>query len=135
MCESVVADHPGLRVCGIEQELGERSWTIDTIEALRQQNPDTEFSWVIGSDLLGELHLWSRWEELRGLIRFVVLGRGTATDGSALPEGGSFLVRDFHLPDISSTEIRDLLHAGGDVRHLVPQATFQYLQDHPDLYR
>ena len=108
---------------------------IDTIEALRQHNPDTEFSWVIGSDLLDELHLWSRWEELRGLVRFVVLGRGTTTDRSALPEGGSFLVRDFHLPDISSTEVRELLHAGGDVRHLVAKATFQYLQDHPDLYR
>jgi len=135
MCEAVVAGCPRIGVDTVEKELGERSWTIDTICALREKNPEMEFSWIIGSDLLGELHLWSRWEELREIVRFVVLGRGSATAEADLPEGGSFLLRDFHLPDVSSSEVRSLLREGRDVRHLVPAAVADYLEEHPGLYR
>ncbi len=134
MCEAVVSEHPNLHVNRVEEELGEKSWTIDTITALRRQHPGVEFSWVIGSDLLAELPLWSRWEELRTMVRFVVLGRGEERE-TQLPAGGSFLVRDFHLPDISSTTVRDLLRAGRSAAHLVPAATASYLGEHPELYR
>lgn len=135
MCEAVVTNRPGLRVDSVEADLGERSWTIDTIAALRERNPGVEFSWIIGSDLLPELPQWSRWEELRELVRFVVLGRGSPASAAELPEGGSFLVRDFHLPDISSSVVRELLAAGEDVRHLVPAAVSAYLEANPGLYR
>ena len=135
MCEAVAAEARGIRVDPIERELGDRSWTIDTVRALRARHSGLEFSWVIGSDLLGELHRWSRWEELRGLLRFVVLGRGEAVAGVDLPADGRFEVREFQLPDISSRQVRQILSEGGDVRHLVPAAVFEYLIEHPNLYR
>jgi len=135
MCEAVVAGCPRIRVDTVEKELGERSWTIDTIGALRERNPGAEFSWIIGSDLLGELHLWSRWEELREIVRFIVLGRGVSPTSSELPEGGSFLLRDFHLPDISSSAVRGLRGEGRDISHLVPAAVAAYIEEHPELYR
>ncbi len=52
-----------------------------------------------------------------------------------LPKGGDFVMRDFHLPDVSSTGIRDTLAAGGDISALVPGAVTDYLATHPDLYR
>ena len=135
MCEAVVASRPGLRVDTVEADLGERSWTVDTVAALRERNPGVEFSWIIGSDLLPELPLWSRWQELREHVRFVVLGRGAPASLAELPAGGSFLVRDFHLPDISSSAVRKLLAAGEDARHLVPVAVSAYLKATPGLYR
>jgi nicotinate-nucleotide adenylyltransferase len=135
MCEAVAEQTEGIRVDSIESELGERSWTIDTVSALRSRHPGVEFSWVIGSDLLGELHLWSRWDELVELLSFVVLGRGEEVASSSLPAGGRFEVRDFQLPDVSSTVVRDRISEGVDFRHLVPAAVFDYLCAHPTLYR
>ncbi len=135
MCEAVAEQTEGIRVDSIESELGERSWTIDTVCALRSRHPGVEFSWVIGSDLLGELHRWSRWEELRASLSFVVLGRGEEVDAVSLPAGGRFEVRDFQLPDVSSTGVRDRIRDGVDFRHLVPAAVFDYLCAHPTLYR
>ncbi len=135
MCEAVADQAEGIRVDRIESELGERSWTVDTVRALRSRHPGVEFSWVVGSDLLGELHLWSRWEELCTSLSFVVLGRGEAVPADRLPAGGRFEVRDFQLPDVSSTGVRDRIRDGADFRHLVPAAVFDYLCAHPTLYR
>ena len=135
MCEAVAAQVSGIRVDPIESQLGARSWTIDTVTALRSRHPGVEFSWVIGSDLLGELPLWSRWNELREVLRFLVLGRGQLVDEEALPVGGCFEVRDFQLPDVSSSQVRAALREGRETRHLVPAAVFDYLLEHPGLYR
>ncbi|MBJ95492.1 MAG: nicotinate (nicotinamide) nucleotide adenylyltransferase [Rickettsiales bacterium] len=135
LCEAVVEGLDAIVVDPIERELGGRSYAIDTLAALRQRHPTVEFSWIIGSDILPELPLWSRWEELRDQLSFVVLGRGAAVDPGALPPGGRFQIRDFQLPDISSSEVRRLLRAGLEVEHLLPRAVTAYLRAHPSLYR
>ncbi len=134
MCEAVAADHPRIRVEPIERTLGARSYTVDTVAALRGRHPGVSFSWVIGTDLLPELPRWHRWSELRDLLRFIVLGRGAPIDPAALPEGGEFVLRDFHLPDISSSAVRRARRAGEPVDALVPSAVRAYLAEHPDLY-
>ena len=134
MAEAASAAYPRIRVDDIERRLAPPSYTVDTIAALRAEHPDTDFSWLIGSDILPELHRWHRWEELRDLLRFVVIGRGEAVDPGALPEG-RFVVRDFHLPDVSSTQVRAGLARGDDVSALVPRPVRDWLADRPDIYR
>jgi nicotinate-nucleotide adenylyltransferase len=134
MCAAVADDHARIRVEPIERTLGPRSYTFDTITALRSAHANVTFSWVIGADLLPEMPLWHRWEELRQLLQFVVLGRGAPTDPSDLPAGADFLLRDFHLPDVSSSEVRRARRAGEPVDALVPAAIRRYLQEHPELY-
>lgn len=135
MCQAVASRYPGISVNDIERRLTPPSYTFDTISALRAEHPDTAFSWLIGSDILPELHRWHRWPELRALLRFIVIGRGEPVDPVDLPRGGEFVVRDFHLPDVSSTQVRAALAAGEDVSALVPGAVTDWLAAHPGLYR
>ncbi len=135
MCEAAAASYPGIRVDDIERWLSPPSYTFDTVAALRDAHPEARFSWLIGSDILPELHRWHRWEELREQLRFVVVGRGDAVEPEALPEGGDFVVRDFHLPDISSTAVREALAKGEDVSALLPRAVTAWLARRPGLYR
>lgn len=135
MCERVVAGYEGIRVDDIERWLEPPSYTFDTIQSLRTAYEDCAFSWLIGSDILPELHRWHRWEELREQLQFVVVGRGEPIAEENLPAGGHFVVRDFHLPDVSSTGIREALAAGEDISALVPRAVTDYLATHPALYR
>ena len=134
MCEAVARDHRRLRVEPIEAELGPRSYTIDTVTELRRRHPEHEFGWIIGSDLLPELHRWHRWRELRELVTFYVVGRGEGQ--IELPPGGRFVVREMWLPDISSTGIRELLRSGdlAAARPSLPRAVARYLANHPELF-
>lgn len=135
MAEAVAANYSRIAVNDIEHRLSPPSYTFDTVAALRAEHPDTDFSWLIGSDILPELHRWHRWTELRATLRFIVIGRGEPIDDADLPRGGDFVVRDFHLPDVSSTQVRRALAAGDDVTALVPRAALDWLSAHPGLYR
>ena len=97
------------------------SFTIDTIEEFRRANPDAEIFLCIGSDNLPRLHTWHRFEELRELVRFVVLDRGAA----AL-NGDYEVVR--RPVDISSTEVRNRVATGQPIRYLVPPAVEEIIR-------
>lgn len=135
MCRAATKDWPGVDVDPIEASLGPTSYTIETIEALQIAHPATSFVWIAGADLLDELARWHRWPELGEVLEFLIIGRGD--EALALPDGGTFDVRPFALPDVSSTAIRTLLRAGDfdAARALVPAGVGAWLADHPDLYR
>lgn len=132
MCEAVAAEHPGIFVDPIEASLPSPSRTIRTVEALQAAHPHTEFSWIIGSDLLHQLPTWLRWEELRDRVTFCVLGRGG--HDHPLPEG-RFDVRDFTLPDVSSRAIRRDLGAGQDADDRLPKGVARWLKSNRNPYR
>ena len=73
MCEDLI-DDPRMVVSGIEAELG-TTRTYDTVCALKQAYPETEFVWMSGVDQALELHHWYRWQDLLGEIAFVHLAR------------------------------------------------------------
>ena len=82
-----VARHPRIRPMAIEAELGTR-FAVDTVAALQRRRPEANFVWVMGADLLGELHLWRRWRDLARLLPVVVVTRpgylGAALRGPAM---------------------------------------------------
>ena len=132
MCEAAVAPHPQIRVDPVEASLPPPSRTFDTVQALRARQADAEFAWLIGSDLLPELPSWHRWPELRQALDFLVLGRGDHRH--AMPPG-RFDLRDFTLPNVSSSAIRSDLAAGLDVSDRVPAGVGAWLRAHPATYR
>ncbi len=103
MCKIAVEHINNVEVSTIEQQIGGESRTIDTIKALRQLHPDTDFWLIVGGDILNETANWKNWDELITLVRLLVVGR----EGFDLdkPDPGE----PFRLPDVSSTSIRDAL--------------------------
>lgn len=69
-----VARHPGIRVTGIEAELGTQL-TIDTIQALKRRYPQVQFLWLMGSDNLMQFHRWAAWREIARQVPIVVMAR------------------------------------------------------------
>lgn len=103
MCKLAVEHINNVEINTIEQQLGGESRTIDTIKALRELHPDTDFWLIVGGDILNETDHWKNWDELITLVRLLVVGR----EGFDLdkPDPGE----PFRLPDVSSTSIRDAL--------------------------
>jgi len=125
MCR-LALDHEGrVEISSLEQELGGDSYTVRTLEALREREPDASLALCVGADVLAERHLWHRADEVDRLARRIVIGRqGYDNPAEASPP----------MPAISSTEIRRRLAAGQDVARLVPLTVAAYIAEH-SLYR
>mgnify|MGYP001348162966 CR=1 FL=1 len=132
MCHRLLGDH-GLearcQVSEVEKELGGVSRTYDTVSYLMNQQPGKSFSWVIGADVLAELPRWYRAEELIKKISFTVVRR----KGTPCPPC-DFRVLHEEMPDISSSEIRNLLETGGNVEAFLSPGVEDYVR-HLSLYR
>jgi nicotinate-nucleotide adenylyltransferase len=72
----VFARHPGIRVFGLESELGTR-FTADTIAALQTLYPRQCFVWLMGADNLAQIRHWQRWREIFARVPIAVFARPT----------------------------------------------------------
>jgi nicotinate-nucleotide adenylyltransferase len=115
MLTTALAGEKGFSASRMELDRPPPSYSIDTVEQLRAENPTAEFSFLIGEDNLPKLASWHRFEDLRQMVRFVVLDRSGAAVEYPYP-----VIR--RRIDISATIIRNRVATGQSIRYLVPEA-------------
>ena len=120
----------GVEVSALELEREGKSYTSDTLRAIRQTYPDAELWLLMGTDMFLTLHLWHEPEVILSLAGICTFGR-TEQDGEALfaPQR-EHLQKNFDakittitlpgLVDISSTRLREQLENGGGGQYLLP---------------
>jgi nicotinate-nucleotide adenylyltransferase len=130
MTELAVAGDPGLSADRIEVQRGGTSFTVDTLRALREREPETDWSLIIGRDNLEELAQWRESEALPGLASIVVTTRGREPEAPRMPFAGRSTVVPVPAIEISSTAVRSRIMAGKSIRHWVPPAVEAYIREH-----
>ncbi len=123
MIASAIAGEPGFALDDCELARGGPSYTIDTVEFMKEKFGDAELFVLIGGDNIAELHTWRRIEELERLARFVVFTRGRA-------EPGPLRLAVERRIEISSTDIRARAAKGASVRYLVPESVRETIEKH-----
>ena len=121
LVQLAIAGNPRLRAEAIEFRLPRPSYTIATLDALRQQHPEADFVLLMGSDNLPGLPRWYEAARLLAEIDLYVYPR----PGTPLPDLAAFpraRVMAAPLLDISATYIRESLRQGRSIRYLVPAA-------------
>jgi len=115
------------------------SYSVDTLTMLREEFPLRPLGLIIGMDAFLDLPKWHRWREILQLSHIVVAHRpgwrvpNMGPLGKLLANTGTHRVRNLHQTvsghifihgvtqlDISSSEIRKLITAGGNSRFLIP---------------
>ncbi len=129
MVELAVAGDDALAAERMEVERGGVSYTVDTLRALREREPDTIWHLIVGRDNLADLDRWREAERLPDLAHLVVITRGGEAPARLPFEGRSSLVPVPRL-EISSTAIRDRVAAGLSIRYWVPPAVEAYIRQH-----
>jgi len=147
MLESALV--PGLVADDREIRRGGRSYTIDTLIEMRQEQPQASLNFVLGADAWNALPRWHRWQELLDYANLVIATRPgvTLADIPELAEArcetlaefraaraGRVLVLPIPRLPISSTDIRARLHAGHRVDYFTPAAVVALI-DREGLYR
>ena len=144
MITASIADHDFLYVTSLELERGQVSYTVETLEALREKHAGDTLDWIIGDDNFLKLHEWKSLDRIFELANFAVLTRGShevppafaqrVCDASTRETCGTISFSNNPTLEISSTDVRDRVREGQPIDHLVPPPVSRYIQ-HYGLYR
>jgi nicotinate-nucleotide adenylyltransferase len=126
-----LARDPRIVVTGLEAEIGTR-YTYDTVLYLTRRCPGVRFVWIMGADILGQLHFWQRWRDIAELLPLAIVDRPGPTwptlntpaahwlGPNRVPEAEAALLPDTEPPafvflhgprvDLSSTLLRQAGH-------------------------
>ena len=153
MLRLAVADRPGLVVDPREVMRPGKSFTVLTLEELRQESPTRPLLLLAGADAFVGFPTWHRWKDLFSLAHIVVVARpGVVLEPSGelgrewklrlvdKPDllfsrpAGSIYVQAIDPVPISATEIRAQLAQGAAAREAVvqslPPAVLRYIDQH-----
>ena len=124
MVELAVEGAEGLTASSFEVDKGGVSYSYDTISALKEIEPETEFFFIIGGDMVDLLPTWHKIDELVQIVTFIGVNRPGAHGETPYP------VTFISIPeiDLSSTVIRDRLAEGGTIRFLTPPKVDSYIR-------
>jgi len=108
------------------------SYTYLTAQYLKRKYNLKKVHWLMGDDTFAAFDKWKNFERLKELITPVVMVRNySPAEIKALAK--KFQLEDFLLfssrrLDISSTEIRERLRKGKDIRFFVPDGVYEYIK-------
>lgn len=76
LCRLAFGDLPGVEVSPIEMERGGKSYTVDTLEQLKELYPEDDFILVVGSDMLLSFETgWYRFDDILAMCSLAVCSR------------------------------------------------------------
>ncbi len=150
MVELAVADNPQFSVSAMEGQRSGPSYTVHTIQQLRHQLPGAELFFLMGMDSLLALPTWRDYTRLFSMCHLVVArrpGHKDIIDVDALPvairkhfcydstlktlssnSGHQLIFLPHTYMNISATAIREMIAAGEEIDHLVPEAIAEYIK-------
>jgi nicotinate-nucleotide adenylyltransferase len=92
-----VAQHPRIDITDLEAQIGTR-YTVDTLEFLVRRLPRVHLVWLMGADILGELHRWRDWQRMAMLVPLAVVDRGGSTQ-RFLRSPAAMALESYRLPE------------------------------------
>lgn len=147
MLELVAGDHPELSVDKRELEREGPSWMVDTLSSLRNELGELPMYLVLGADAFNQIDSWHEWQKLISLAHIVIADRPdcelvksglvaeflnqhlTDNKQDLLQRAAGYIYRcPVTQMDVSSTKVRETIHACGDVNQLLPEKVWAYIQ-------
>jgi nicotinate-nucleotide adenylyltransferase len=139
MLRLAIAGNQKFELSPIELEREGKSYTVETLRALKYLWPLDTLMLIIGRDQFDSFDTWREPDEILKLAEITVLARTSdATHVERAYRATRFdsYVTFYNMPliDISSTEIRRRIHDGKSIRYQTPDAVLAYIEEH-GLYR
>ena len=124
MLELAIEGIEGLEIETIELERKGISYTYDTMLLLNERDPDTDYYFIIGADMVDYLPKWHRIDELVEIVQFVGVQRPRYKAGTSYP----VIWVDVPLMDISSSMVRDFVAKGRTPNFILPKPVLDYIK-------
>ncbi len=140
-----IEDNPILQASDVEFKLPKPSYTATTLAYLKEQYPDHEFSLIMGEDNLRTFHKWYNHEFIINNHNIFVYPRALTENETSDTDSSNSII-DFkthsnvifceNVPvmKISASFIRTSIKEGKDVRYLLSEPVYRYI-DEMNFYR
>ncbi len=135
MVRLAIQEYPAFMVSSIETDKQSNSYSHETIRALQEAQPDTEYFFLTGADTIFSMEDWKDPVSIFRSVTILAACRpGVSQDG--LKKQISYLHTQYQADirlisadyvDISSSEIRKAIKSGKSIRGLVPQIVEGYI--------
>jgi nicotinate-nucleotide adenylyltransferase len=123
-------DYDKLSPSDIEFNLPQPNYTINTLVHLEEKFPDNEFSLIMGEDNLKSFHKWKNYQlilENHEIFTYPRLSEGTVETEF----DGHKKIHHVKAPiiELSSTFIRKSIKVGKNVKPMLPEHVWEYLDE------
>lgn len=141
LVRAAIEDNPKLTVSDIEFHLPIPSYTATTLTYLKEKYPEKEFSLIMGEDNLRTFHKWFNHEMILENHQIYVYPRvltaqeeaekqaGTYTENTLSTHKNVTFCTDAPIMKVSSSFIRNAIAEGKDVRYLLTEPVYKYVEE------
>lgn len=126
MVELAIKPYRGFRVNEIELERMGKSYTYDTVRALKAAHPDVTFYFIVGGDMVESIESWYKYRELTKLVHFI----GVKRTGYDTINSYGIQILNTPLVDVSSTVIRQRQEKKLPITYYVTRCVEDYIKEH-----
>ena len=130
MVYQAVKVYPKLRQSDIEFNLLQPNYTINTLVHLEEKFPDHEFALIMGEDNLKSFHKWKNYQlilELHDIYVYPRISEGKVE--TQFDEHPKIHHVNSPIMELSSTFIRKSIKEGKNVRPMLPENVWEYLDE------
>ena len=129
MVRLAIENRPGMVVSDFEFNLPRPSYTIFTLEKLKEAFPQHQFFLLIGGDNLSIFHKWYNFQKIINEYGLIVYPRPNFPIRPTF-ESTNITIITAPFIDLSATEIRSKLTKGESIAEYVPKKVAEYINLH-----
>ena len=123
-------DYLNLKPSDIEFNMPQPNYTINTLTYLKEKYPDHEFALIMGEDNLKSFHKWKNYELILNDHHIYVYPRLSLEPIQTKFDNHNHIHKvDAPIIELSSTFIRNSRKEGKNVRPMLPENVWEYLDE------
>ncbi len=134
MVHLATSDYPKIKPSDIEFKLSQPNYTINTLAHLSEKFPSYQFVLIMGEDNLNSFHKWKNFEVILDQYEILVYPRIAEKKENSFAGHAKIQFVKAPIVEISSTFIRENIQMGKNVRPLLPEKVWQYI-DNNNFYK
>ncbi|HZK95709.1 MAG TPA: nicotinate (nicotinamide) nucleotide adenylyltransferase [Prolixibacteraceae bacterium] len=129
MVKLAIQNENGMKASDFEFHLPRPTYTINTLEKLRENYPEHQFKLLIGGDNLVIFHKWVEYKRITDEFGLIVYPRPEFNIENISKFPNTTII-SAQLIDLSATEIREKLVKGESIKGMVPEKVATFLHQH-----
>ena len=123
-----IGDNVKYKSSNIEFRLPQPSYTINTLEYLKEKYPKMKFSLIMGADSLKSINKWKNYELILSKYTIYVYPRPNI-DISEFQNNSNIKIVNAPIMEISSSFIREAIKSKKSLEFFMPEKVYKYIQE------